>query len=163
MKYDQLDITNAPSANQGGICSLQFVPIDYISAMHAPSLATGSIDTAIVLHGGKDWHSFACNAHSLRFDESQAEADGGIYYKQELSGTLSKDELERNVALQAMAYKHFVALYRGRNNVVKIVGTIDSPLSFSSVFDTNTSPGTGAKFQFVFTGQAEERAPHYNV
>jgi len=163
MKYDQNNITNDSGVTLGGICSVRFAPVEYFQFIREPSLITGSITTAVSFKPSKDWHDLEGIISSLDFEEKQAAADGGLYYNQQIRGTINKDDLERNITLHAMGYKDFLVLYTGRNGSVKLVGTLDSALSFTSALSTNKSAKDSEKFDFAFFGEAAERAPHYDV
>lgn len=163
MKYDQLDITTSPNGNVGGICKVQFAPVEDIDSIAEPSLISGKITSAVQFNAGKDWHTLEGTLNSLDYKEPQAENDGGTYHKQTLKGAISKDDLERNVALNGMGYKDFIVLYHSRNGSIKLIGTLDFPLSFTSSLDTAKSGKGREEYEFAFFGEALEKAPHYDV
>jgi hypothetical protein len=139
-----------------GINLLNLVAIDEIETVGDPVDYT--ILDPVVLKTGKNIASVEFSPDSCYFIEEDDENDFGIYYKQSISFNVPFDSLEATRWFNNNRNRKFIALYTDFNDIRKMVGSIDSPLSLRTKYDTGKKGSDKNDTQVTLSGKSLRKA-----
>jgi len=153
------DFTNAcGQPNIQGLASFRFVPVDEVDGWPDYDEANNSPVTDIALLTGGAWRLGTSLFGSLKFSEGEDgnNANGPIY-KPSLDGVVPGDSAALGALMVAMAARRYIIEYTDKNRAVRIVGTKESPCTFTAAFTTEGVRG----YKFRFECNSGARALNY--
>lgn len=163
MKYDPLDIANKGGHNAGGLCSLVFVPKQWIDDDAVVSRAGNIISTAPTLIVGASWLSAKFMQDTLGFSEVQDVTGEGNKFTQVITGVLNKDSADNNSLLNALVFSEYVVIYTSRNGNRKYIGNKSKGMQVRANFNTGAEFSGKEAYTITFSFESEERAPQYTL
>lgn len=156
-------ISNFPTKaayNPGGYASFKFIPL--INVISFPAITNHVISTAISISGS--WLQGYSTYETLSFKEDLVKSGHGESYSSVLSGFVPGESAELAQLLYAMEQmKWFIVQISNSKNKIRILGSIQNPLEFSSSFSSGDQRSDVKGSNFKFTGDMLYRAPFYQL
>jgi len=141
-----------------GVASFQFVEALGIDSLPDP---VAGIINQITLKSGYAWKAGYSAYDSLQFEEEPIESDHGLYFNSTLRGFVP-DAAAINTLFSEMKGRWFILKITDNDGLIRIVGTLDQPLQFSSHLDTETASGQKGH-SYAFKGIQKNKAPIYTI
>ncbi|MDO7849218.1 hypothetical protein Q5H92_22835 [Hymenobacter sp. M29] len=144
--------------NTGGVEALWYC--DVADVLSYPRTAAAALATDVVLVPGASWYQLIATRGTLSYGQAGATDRHGDFFKPLLKGALAKATPTVAAGLEALDGRRFLVLYRDQNGYVWLVGTPDSPLTWSEKYESG-SPTTRNGYDFQFAGEGPRRARPY--
>lgn len=122
----------------GGVASLKYIPVEDVESIPLPMGDNGELLSSLVLTSGSSWNIVETEKDSFDFSETPQSSDQGVLYEQTVDCFFPKDNPEIRSILREMNKRKFVLELLDNNQNKCLVGTKDSPCSFTSRFVTGT-------------------------
>lgn len=145
--------------NIGGAGSFRFTEVESVSSIARPT--DHKITSSVVLKAGKLWYNGYASLDSLNYLEEGKQSDNGHFIQATLKGFVP-DSPEMLQLLVKMDDRKFVLHITDNDNLEKIVGTKETPLTFNCDFETQTVSGIKG-YTWQFNGMLQKRAPIYEL
>jgi len=150
--------SNCGNSNISGVATFRFVPVDEVDGWPDYDEANNSPITDILLVSGGAWRNGVSLYNSIKFSEGEdgANANGPIY-KPALDGVVPGDNAALGALMVAMSTNRYIVEATDKNGAIRIIGTKESPCTFSASFTTEGVRG----YKFRFESNSGARALHY--
>ena len=155
--------TPCGTPNIAGIAKLEYLPIDWIESFPEFLSEFNEIINEISVIADKDWILMTAIQDTLEFKEEQTDSNQTEYFTASVNGSVSMDTTSTNAQLNLMRRLKFILKYTDKNGNIKIVGTPDFPLSFSSGTSTGSNSTQLNGYSFIFKGKIKEKSPFYVI
>lgn len=144
--------------NTGGVEALWYC--DVADVLSVPNPDEAAITADVVLRQGAAWYQLLATRGTLRYGQAGKTDRHGDFWQPQLKGALAKASPTVAAGLEALDGRRFLLLYRDQNGHCWLVGTQDSPLTFTEKFDSGT-PTERNGYDFQFAGETDRRARPY--
>lgn len=161
MKYTPGNILNTSGHNAGGLCSLVFVPKQWIETDAIIDETNNTMKYGAGLIGGAAWLSAKFLQDTLRYSEGQEFTEEGHKFKQVISGVINGDSPENNTLLNALPYGEYVVIYTSQNGNRRYIGNKSKGMFLSATFNTDAEFAGKEAYTITFSFEASERAVQY--
>lgn len=150
-------------SNVGGLQSFLFADADSLAYDPRPrrDLQGNLVVQNIPLINGAQWTRATVVRYSISYRERQRENRDGISYRQQLSAVIAKYTPTLATILAQMDNRRFVLLVQDYNDYYRMVGSKESPLTFSYQSDPGSSPRDRNEISFEFEGEQAHPAWFY--
>jgi len=150
---------NPPLDNIAGIASFNFVEVEKVNSI--PFVINNKITSSIVLKDGYLWFKGYSSIDSLEYSEPIKQSNHGNFIEAELKGFVPESP-EILQLFTKMDGRRFILHLTDNDNLKKIAGTIEQPLTFLCDFETQTVSGNKG-YKYHFKGLLTKRAPIYTA
>ncbi len=150
------------TANYGGLCYLNFCPVEWLAQDVVIDFATGKVLTPVVLIPDKSLLRVKPIKDTAEFEEKEAVSQSGSYFEQTLKFTLNKDSAGRNRVTDTLRYHRLLVIYYDNNKVARVIGNIKSGMQFKSDFKIDAKVSDKNYYPVELTHQSEDRSPIYS-
>lgn len=161
MKYYNEAIASIKPDNIGGVCSIKFVPKDWILTDATLSIQKNKTLSAVVLKPTRNWLELLPLHDSTSFTEPQQNSSAGTLYAQSIVANVSGESELLNTLMNALPYVEVVVLVKDRMGNIKLVGNKSHGLTFSTQLATGMIGAEKNVYAVSFQGESAERAPLY--
>ncbi len=144
--------------NTGGVDALWYC--DVADVLRFPNTPAAAIVTDVELRAGATWYQLIATRGTVGYTQAGSTDRHGEFFKPLLKGALAKATPTVAAGLEALDGRRFLVLYRDQNGHTWLVGTPDSPLTWSEKYETG-SPTTRNGYDFQFAGEGPRRARPY--
>jgi hypothetical protein len=156
------------TAYAGGFCQFYYIPVESIATFPRVNAANQQLTDEPTLVAGAYWFGpITVPKDKLGFSEDFDRVKAGTYWKYKLEGVHIGDSVESRVNIENMVYHKYLLVGKVRaGGFYILIGTVDSPCSFSPPFTTGFGPADTAKTNFVFTTEHISKAyilPSFNA
>lgn len=163
MKPAYNSIATIKGAVNGGICSIQIAPREWLNAAPVVDFLTGKITTPITFITGKDWLNIEFIPQSHNYEENEKLSKSGKYFEIKFSGIINYADASLQQVLETMRYNQFIIKLIDRNKKIKIIGLpFSAMLPLLSNKSLNTSFGNQYT-EFSFSLNSENAPPFYEI
>lgn len=147
------DIEAKTGPNPGGSVRLWLIPWANVSSVPAPD-QDGVITSNIVLKDGARWHRFEFSPGRCRLQNPAAGQQGSYWFDTAIDVAVPGDDQENMNVFEGMINGLFLALIDQAGGVVKLAGTLSSPLICKVAHDHggDNNDFRGATFEFRSKG-----------
>jgi hypothetical protein len=163
MKYDPSNILNTTGHNAGGLCSLVFVPKQWVATDAVINETTNTMQTAATLTGGADWLNATFLQDTLRYTEGQEFTEEGHKFTHVITGVINGDSPDNNTLLNALPFGEYVVIYTSRNGNRRYFGNKNKGMRFSANFSTDAEFAGKESFTITFSLETQERSVQYSL
>lgn len=154
------DFPAKPVYNQGGYSTFKFIPHLFITSF--PAAVNHVISTAIIT--SSPWLNGYATYETLQFNEEDIKSGHGKSYRAQISGFIPGEYPELTQLLFEMEQmEKFVVQLRNSQGKIRIIGSPERPLEFSSVFSSGDQRSSAKGYTLKFTGDELNRAPFYQL
>lgn len=161
MKYDPNTLRNITPENMGGLCSLLFVPKEWVAADAELSILDNKMKTPVTLIAGKTWLELKPFQQTLGFQELGKRTPAGTMYEVTIPGMFTGEYQDLNTKQNLFPYHEYVVIYISPQKEKKIIGTSKKGMTFISDFNTGVSASDRHAYTFSFQYNHEQRAAFY--
>lgn len=155
-----ISITEFIGDNIGGLESFQFIPVGDVASI---ARAKDHVITELVtLDTGKAWLDAYVTLGSLAYSEGKNKTIHGNHYNRSLVGFVPKDTEALAELFDEMGDVRFIIDYTDNNGVRKLIGSLDSPLVFSSQLSTGNDAAARNGHFITFSGNSPHKAYIYD-
>lgn len=161
MKYAPGNILNASGHNAGGLCSLVFVPKQWIATDAIIDETDNTMKSAAGLTGGAAWLNATFLQDTLRYNQVQEFTEEGHKFKHVITGVINGDSPENNTLLNALPFGEYVVIYTSRNGNRRYFGTKDKGMMLNSTFNTDAEFSGKEAYTITFSLETQEQAVQY--
>lgn len=139
----------------GGLCSIEFVPVNWIVYFPEVNPKYNTITQRIRLLDGKAWQVCPAPDRERSLIEAQKQNDGGMYIDSTIQAFLPFDSASNEVALKVMRYYRYIVVVNMPNGIRKLIGSMDNPARFSRDFNTggDYTADMGSPIQFTWSSE----------
>lgn len=145
----------------GGMQFVLFVPVKDIQTFGTYDHATG-YHSGLSLFGTGNYYTAELPPTGRGYAEEQKEGEGGIYYDINVTGLLPFASAENELKLEALAAERYVLLVQLPNNIIKIIGTPDSPARFAHAMNTGQTIKGIPATDIGFNWQSDAKPPMFS-
>lgn len=163
MKYDPTNILNGSGANAGGLCSLVFVPKQWISTDAIIDETNNTMKYGAGLTGGAAWLSAKFLQDTLRYTEQQEFTEEGHKFKHIITGVINGDSPENNTLLNALPFGEYVVIYTSRNGNRRYFGNKNKGMMLSATFNTDAEFAGKEAYTITFSLETSEQSVQYSL
>lgn len=136
----------------GGICRLWCIPVEHISSFPRINTTQYLVDEPLLIPGAKWFGPLPVPPDNAGISEEMERTKAGLFYKIKLEAVHIGDSMQSRVNLENMAYSRFIVVAKVRaGGFYMIIGTVDSPLTLTAVYETGKSLPTTAQTKLSFT------------
>jgi hypothetical protein len=146
--------------NLGGLEELYFIPKEDLLSI--PDALKNVISDNLELDTDKKFYIAKFVLDSLNFNESKDTNKNGTVYKQKITGTIAKDQPELASLLLEMSERHFICIYKDRNDHYKLVGNLENFLTLDATeLDTDNNYTGRNSYKIAFKGESTKPSFFY--
>lgn len=158
-----MDIENTQCGvpNIPGIKKIEYIPVKWIELWPEFIDTNNTITTPIQLIAGKNWLLASFSTKTSKYIEKLKSNNKGLKYESSITAFISLDTPKISELFNSMARNQFIVKLTDKNNLVRIVGTPITPLSFSSDLSTGKKGGDTKGYSYTFFGDLFDKAPFY--
>jgi hypothetical protein len=144
--------------NMGGIATLWAVPPTDILSIQK---SNGNIYD-VYFATTANIYAIYFTAETASFAEQKKQTEAGIIYEQTFSGIIPKDTPSMQEHVDYIERRKWLVIYLDQNGYYKLIGQIDSPLSFAGNLELPPETKGLNKMAFTFEGKTTRRAYFIN-
>lgn len=160
--YDSLNLLNG--SHNGGICSIQVAPNNWVETFPDVDFNFGKIITPVIFIEGKDWLDIVFIPKSYDYEEVTKDSAAGTFYEIKISGIVNYSDAALQQIIHTLQYHHFILKIRDLNGNYKLVGNILPNSIILEISYKNTNANNGQQYyNFSFSFTTEELPPYYTV
>lgn len=153
---------NSPDGdNIGGVLRFNFIDVNDVDII--PDPIEGKIIEVVTLKEGKQWYCGYGTLDTIGYTESSEQTSSGTIYKKQFVASCPQDSADNGSLFEENRHKKFILDYTDSNGLRKLVGTIDEPLFFLSVLNTQTNRVSLAGHSITFYCDSTHKSPQYDV
>jgi hypothetical protein len=145
--------------NLGGLHYLRIIPAENVIAI--PAARNHIIPLELQLADGTNYLDIFFAQDQGEYKESMQETEHGEFYKQEIKVWMPKDTPDVAYWISRLTGIRCLAIYQDSNQFVKVVGSKESPLTFSSELLTGEGASSKNGHTLGFSGLSLEKAYNY--
>ena len=147
----------------GGLAVCFYTDWDNIQFFRFPKRDGQRLVGNIYLQPGCTWGMLAFTTHTSGFDQVPITDRRGTIYSHEIKGLIPKATPELDQVLYEMnSQRRYAVLFRDRNGYLRLSGSPDYGLQFSSKYSTQEKPDGFNAHQVSFKADALEPALYYS-
>ena len=146
--------TNIP-----GVLFIDYAPLAWINAAAWEDWTVGGNQATDITWADPayNWLRMPLLGETIRWNETSKITPNGRVYPQRFTGIIPNLRVDISDTIEETErYEHFLIRLRDRNDKVWIMGTPETPLTFSA--DAGTESGGGSEYSIDFSGEAIRRA-----
>lgn len=155
------DILRNNGDNSGGVGILYVIPVTDVISI--PDAVAQIISSAITFAPYKTWTKIECTLESINFTEPQTNGDNGQQYAPTVTAFVANDSDAVAALFAEMENQEFILLINDSNEKVKLVGSVEEPMIFSSSLDTGTKWSDRNGHTINFAGDTSHKAYFYTA
>lgn len=160
--YASINLLNG--SHNGGICSIQVAPNNWVETFPDVDFNYGKIITPVAFLAGKDWLDIVFTPNSYDYEETEKASAAGRFFDIKISGTVNYSDADLQQIIHTLRYHHFILKVRDRNGNYKLIGNILPNSVIVEVTNKNTNANNGQQFSnFNFSFTTEDAPPYYAV
>lgn len=160
--YASINLLNG--SHNGGICSIQVAPNNWVESFPDVDFNYGKIISPVVFIDGKDWLDIVFIPKSYDYEEVPKDSAAGTFFEIKISGIVNYSDADLQQIIHTLRYHHFILKVRDRNGNYKLVGNILPNSVIVETTNKNTNTNYGQQFyNFIFSFTTEVSPPFYAV
>lgn len=132
---------------------LFYAPVENIlttdmTARQTDPFSPDIVGTVASLITCKGWYLTALPNFKKSYKEEQKDGDSGPYMEVSVEAFLPSDSMKNHMQLDRLKYHRFILLVVAPGDIIKIIGSLENPVSFSHVFTAEGSAGSVITFKW---------------
>jgi hypothetical protein len=143
--------------NMGGIATLWAVPSSAILSI----TKSGNLNT-VLFSSTDNIYEIYFTAETAQFREPKKQSPAGIIFEPSFSAIIPKDNPEIQADIDYLERHSWLLIYQDQNDYFKLVGDVNTPLSFSGDVEIPAEIKGLNKTMFVFEGKVPYRSLFIN-
>lgn len=148
--------------NKAGLVTIEYAPLNYISADAWDELRTssGNHQTQVIFQPGRDWLRASVLPRNRNWSENSSRSQQGQSYPQTISGIIPKLRPTVSATLERMEKIGYILRIIDRNGQPWLIGTPDERMYFRATAGAGDENGLNS-YEITWSGVTVRRAAGY--